>query len=148
MTSLGRIGAVLGILTFLLGVVAAARIVEQPGTTANTAPARTATEAWLALVDGGRYGESWEQAADLFKKAVPKEAWERQLSGVRGPIGELQSRKLESSQAVTALPGAPDGQYVVFTFAAAYAQKRTAVETVTAMREPDGGWRVAGYFIR
>lgn len=148
MTNVGRIVAMLGILTFLLGANAAALIVEQPGRTSNTAPARTSTEAWLALTDAGRYGESWDQAADLFKKAVPKATWERQLAAVRGPIGALVARKLESSQAATALPGAPDGQYVVFTFAAEYAQKRAAVETVTAMQAPDGSWRVAGYFVR
>jgi len=29
-------------------------------------------EQWLALVDAGKYGESWEQAAAFFKSAVTK----------------------------------------------------------------------------
>ena len=29
-----------------------------------------------------------------------------------------------------------------------FQNKRTAIETVTPMRAPDGKWRVSGYFIR
>ncbi len=41
-----------------------------------------------------------------------------------------------------------DGEYVVFQFNTTFAQKAAAVETVTAVREPDGSWHVGGYFIR
>ena len=60
----------------------------------------------------------------------------------------MLSRKLDASQTATSLPGAPDGHYVVFTYSTEYAQKRAAVETVTATQDADGHWRVAGYFIR
>jgi hypothetical protein len=30
-------------------------------------PAMSAASAWLELVDAGRYGESWEQSAALFR---------------------------------------------------------------------------------
>jgi hypothetical protein len=49
---------------------------------------------------------------------------------------------------MTELPGAPDGEYVVFQFDTQFEHKRAAVETVTPMRDPDGSWRVSGYFIR
>ena len=49
---------------------------------------------------------------------------------------------------MTELPGAPDGEYVVFQFDTQFERKRAAVETVTPMRDPDGSWRVSGYFIR
>jgi hypothetical protein len=42
----------------------------------------------------------------------------------------------------------PDGEYVVFQFNTSFEQKAAAVETVTAMREKDGTWHVAGYFIK
>jgi len=48
----------------------------------------------------------------------------------------------------TTLPGAPDGEYVVFQFNASFDQKAAAVETVTAIREKDGTWHVGGYFIK
>jgi hypothetical protein len=37
--------------------------------------AQKAAEAWLALVDAGKYGESWEEAATYFKGAVTKDQW-------------------------------------------------------------------------
>jgi hypothetical protein len=46
------------------------------------------------------------------------------------------------------LPGAPDGKYVVIQFDAVFENKPSAVETVTPMLDPDGVWRVSGYFIR
>jgi hypothetical protein len=36
----------------------------------------------------------------------------------------------------------------VIQFATSFENKKTAVETVTPMRDGDGAWRVSGYFIR
>jgi hypothetical protein len=46
------------------------------------------------------------------------------------------------------LPGAPDGEYVVLHFNAAFDKKMAALETITVLREQDGQWRVVGYFVR
>jgi hypothetical protein len=74
--------------------------------------------------------------------------WGRALDAARAPLGALERRALRDARAVSELPGAPDGEYVVFQFDAAFARKRAAVETVTPMRDVDGRWRVSGYFIR
>ena len=108
----------------------------------------TAAETWLKLVDTEQYEESWEQAAELFKGGVTKEQWQQAASGVRKPLGPLVSRKLKSRQYTEQLPGAPDGQYVVIQFDAVFENKSAAVETVTPMLDPDGAWRVSGYFLR
>ncbi len=110
--------------------------------------ARSETLDWLALADNGEYASSWDSAAALFRNAVAKDDWVQQIGAVRGPIGALKSREAASATFSTTLPGAPDGEYVVFQFNASFANKATAVETVTAMKDPDGKWRVAGYFIR
>jgi len=107
-----------------------------------------AATSWLALVDEGRYGESWEEAAGLFRAAVPKDQWQRQLAAVRRPLGSLEGRTVSTAEHVTSLPGAPDGDYVVITFRSSFEHKAEAVETVTPMLEDDGVWRVSGYFIR
>jgi hypothetical protein len=49
---------------------------------------------------------------------------------------------------MTTLPGVPDGEYVVVQFDTSFEKKKTAIETVTPMKEPDGRWRVSGYFIK
>jgi len=108
----------------------------------------SASLAWLQLVDDGQYGASWDSASVLFKRAVEKEQWRRQLSAVRGPLGALKSRKLMSKQFTTSLPGAPDGKYVVIQYETSFEKKRLAIETITSMLDQDGTWRVAGYFIK
>jgi hypothetical protein len=110
--------------------------------------AKAETLEWLALTDTGQYESSWDSASALFKAAVSKEDWKRSLSAVRTPIGALKTREMAMSKFSTTLPGAPDGEYVVFQFNTSFAQKATALETVTAMKDTDGAWRVAGYFIK
>ena len=107
-----------------------------------------AAQKWLNLIDTSEYGESWEQAATYFKQVVPKEKWEQAVGAVRGPLGELKARKVKSATYATSLPGAPDGEYVVIQFSASFSKKQSAVETVTPMKEPDGTWRVSGYYIK
>jgi hypothetical protein len=104
--------------------------------------------AWLALVDEGKYGESWETASSLFKGKVTKEQWQQAAASARGPLGKLVSRKLKDAKAADSLPGAPDGKYVVLQYDTVFERKKEAVETVTPMRDPDGVFRVAGYFVR
>jgi len=110
--------------------------------------AQAAAEAWLTIVDAGRYDDSWSAAAKLFQVAVTREQWRQAATAARGPLGNLVSRKVTSRQFATTLPGAPDGRYVVLQFAAVYKAKASAVETVTVMVDPDGAWRVSGYFIK
>jgi Protein of unknown function (DUF4019) len=110
--------------------------------------AQAAAESWLKLVDDGRYEESWDQAAKLFKGAVTKEQWKLAIAGVRGPLGKLVSRKLKSREYMEKVPGGPDGKYVVIQYDTVFEKKASAVETVTPMADPDGAWRVSGYFIR
>ncbi len=103
---------------------------------------------WLALVDGGNYAASWDEAATLFRNAVAKEQWVKQVGAVRAPLGKLESRKLKSATYTTQLPGAPDGKYVVIQYESSFAHKKSAIETVTPALDKDGHWRVSGYFIR
>jgi hypothetical protein len=110
--------------------------------------ARKVAETWLALIDQGKYGESWEKAAAMFKERIPQERWEALVAQVREPLGKLSSRSLLAAQFASELPGAPDGEYVVVQFNASFANKKNGVETVTPMKDPDGAWRVSGYQIR
>ena len=104
-------------------------------------------EAWLALVDDGKYGDSWKEAAALFKNAVTKEKWAESMDGARSPLGKLIQRSVASSSYKTSLPGAPDGEYVVIQFQTEFEHKASAIETVTPLKEENGSWRVSGYYI-
>lgn len=107
-----------------------------------------AAHAWRDLVDAGEYGLSWDQSAALFKSALPRNQWQQCLTAVRKPLGDLVSRKVKSRKYATSLPGAPDGEYVVIQFSTSFANKKAAVETVTPMKDPDGVWRISGYYIK
>lgn len=107
-----------------------------------------ASKSWLALIDDGKYRESWKQAAQYFKGAVKQQQWEQQIRGVRAPLGKVIDRKLKSKQYATRLPGAPDGEYVVIQYDTNFSGKAGAVETITPMKQPSGEWRVSGYFIK
>ena len=107
-----------------------------------------ASGTWLALVDDGRYADSWEDAAGYFKSAVSAAQWEQMLSSVRKPLGDVVTRKLKSKEYMTSLPGAPDGEYVVIRYETSFTNKKTAIETVTPMLDKDNRWRVSGYFIK
>jgi len=110
--------------------------------------AEAVARSWLALADAADAAGTWAAAASLFRRAVPEEHWVRSLSAARTPLGAVVSRTLRDVRPTTELPGAPDGEYVVFQFDTRFEHKRTAVETVTPMKDSDGTWRVSGYFIR
>ncbi len=110
--------------------------------------AQKSAEQWLSLIDAGKFAESWKATAGSFQAAVSQEQWERQLAAVRKPLGDLGSRKLKSAKYTKTVPGAPDGEYVIFQFDTSFANKKAAVETVTPMRDKDGQWRVSGYYIK
>jgi hypothetical protein len=103
---------------------------------------------WLGLIDGNKYSDSWDAAASYFKQNVGKEEWAKKLHAVRGPIGRVINRSKVIAKYMTSLPGAPDGEYVVIQYESSFENKRTAIETVTPMKDKDGIWRVSGYFIK
>ena len=130
-------------LTLLLALaVARAETDEVP------AVAEKSVLSWLPLTDRGQYGQSWSDAASLFQAAISSADWVRSLTAVRSPLGQLKSREVSSATFARTLPGAPDGEYVVFQFSTSFENKASAIETVTAMKEQDETWRVAGYYIK
>jgi hypothetical protein len=110
--------------------------------------AQQSADAWLALVDSGKYAQSWDEAAQLFKGAVTKDQWQGALHAARDPLGKLVSRKVKSANYTRTLPGVPDGEYVVIQYESSFEHKQSALETVTPMLDKDGKWRVSGYFIK
>jgi hypothetical protein len=108
----------------------------------------SAAENWLTLVDTGKYSESWQEAAENFRSAVKQDQWGQMLQSVRTPLGKVISRKLKTKVYKKALPGAPDGQYVVIQFETSFQNKKSAIETIITMFDKDGRWRIAGYHLK
>ena len=114
----------------------------------STEAATTAAKSWLALVDAAKYRESWQAAATLLQSAISAEDWSSAASKARAPFGKLLSRQVRSAVYRSAVPGAPQGKFVIIQFDSAFEQKPSAVETVTPMQGEDGNWKVSGYFIK
>ncbi len=107
-----------------------------------------AADAWLQLLDSGKYAETWEEAAAYVKALSSREDWQKTFQGARQPLGKLISRELKSKTYTTTAPGAPDGQYVIIQYTTSFENKKSAIETVTPMLDKDGKWRVSGYYIK
>jgi hypothetical protein len=135
------------LLVFAVAALGIAAVVHAQQT--GTSAAQASVEKWLALVDAQSYDESWDAAASIFKAALPREQWVNAVTGVRTPLGTVKARKPLGRPTPTSPPNAPAGEYIVFQFETGYEKRPTgAVETVTAFKEADGTWRVAGYFVK
>jgi hypothetical protein len=101
-----------------------------------------AAKAWLALIDAGKYAESWEKASSLFRGKITKELWVSKI-GVRGSFGKLRERKLDTAT-YKIIDGRPA---VVITWNGSYEAMPSLAEQV-AMTLDDGKWRASGYVVK
>jgi len=136
------LGALLAIACLISGQALAAGIGDAEK------PVVARAKAWLAEIDAGQYAASWQNASAMFRGAISEQRWADTLTAVRKPLGAVRSRTPTTANLRDSLPGAPDGEYVVLTFATSFAEKNTATETVTFKKDADGTWRAAGYLIK
>ncbi len=125
------------LLLLTLGIPASIQAQQKPAQLAQQS-----ADAWLTLVDSGKYADSWQEASQLFKAHVTKEQWKSALTATRDPLGRMLSRKLKNATYATTLPGAPDGEYVVIQYQTSFEHKQAAIETVTPTLDKDGTWRI------
>jgi DNA-binding CsgD family transcriptional regulator len=100
------------------------------------------TRQWLALVDQGKWDDSYRTMGSAFQKLNTAQVWADASDKMRAQLGAVISRTFLSEQN---LPAPPYG-YEVVKFRTSYANKANAVETVTLEREGDA-WRVVGMII-
>ena len=122
---------------------------HEPAAAAETnAGARAQSQAadyarqWLALIDEGRWDESYRGTGASFRKLNTLQTWTDVSEKARAPLGAMVSRSFASEDY---LPAPPYG-YQVVKFRTRFANKAEAVETVTLERE-QGNWRVVGVTI-
>ena len=108
---------------------------------------RKAAEKWLALIDQAKYKDAYKQGSQHVRARATVDEWEPQIRAIRESAGEMRQRTYTSGKPAKSMDSAPDGEYMVVEFAAAFAKKEKAVEIVMMSRE-GGTWKVAGYFIR
>jgi len=102
---------------------------------------------WLALLDDGKYEESWQAGASAMQENVTAEQWSTALKDAREPLEPFGARKLLESRKVTDPQGAPAGEYIFLHYRTQAANEQTVTETVVLLEEGDA-WKVAGYFVQ
>jgi DNA-binding CsgD family transcriptional regulator len=106
------------------------------------AEVEAAARRWLALVDAGRWDDSWQATGAQFRALNTAAVWASVSEKVRTPLGAMRSRVLIGQEDV---PAPPQG-YRLIKFRTSFANKAQATETLTLVRE-EGGWRVTGVWI-
>ena len=115
---------------------------------AQTSTVQSIARAWLALTDRDDAAASYETAGTKFKSTMTRDRWIETLAQERAPRGAVERRSVFKTDFVMSFPGAPEGNYAIVLFRTSFATRSDSSETVTLEREPDGNWRVVGYFIR
>ncbi len=103
----------------------------------------SAAEAWLKLLDEGKYGQCWDTASPFYKNKVAKEVWTKSIEKFRATLGNVKSRQI--SFCTPPFKHTLPGECVVIHFAANFDSQKEFIETVLLMREKDGLWKVTGY---
>lgn len=118
-------------------------------TTVDQADAQNqAAQDWLDLAGQGKYKESWDSASAVVKDSITSAQWESSTASTIAQVGARLTRGLDGRAEVSAVPGLPDGEYVILTFSSSFANKATAVEKLTLKKDADGTWRTAAYSIQ
>ena len=110
--------------------------------------AQVAANNWLDRFDAGDAGTCWDMSSAAFRKAVTRDKWISDLQTVRETVGSIQQRDRKEARFTRSLPGAPEAPYVLMQNSVRYEKRGSGIETITMVRENDGAWRMAGYFIR
>ena len=102
---------------------------------------------WLALVDDGDYGKSWDVSAKPFQSSVTRADWIVGMNKARRFYGKVLSRKFESSTYAANPPGFVPGEYEILRFEVNFRVQGRATEIVSMELQNNGKWLVAGYHI-
>jgi hypothetical protein len=110
--------------------------------------AKQQADAWLSLLDSGKFEESWGAGAPFLRQSTPRGGWAESAAALRGSVGTPRLRKLISLMETRAVPSAPPGRYLVVEYQSKFTRRPVVFESVTEMLCDDGEWRVAGYAVR
>jgi hypothetical protein len=108
---------------------------------------QAAARSWLALVDSGDTQGSWKAGGKRFQNEMSVEQWSEAYASARGPLGPVTSRATVATRFQQTLPDGPQGEYALVIYESTFEKAGVGRENVTLEREPDGVWRVIGYYI-
>ncbi|AQU82734.1 MULTISPECIES: DUF4019 domain-containing protein [unclassified Halomonas] len=114
---------------------------------ASTNAAEAVALAWLEAIDSGQYEQAWEASSPILQRPLSPYMLGRTIGAARRDFGAVESRQRVRVSRERSMPGAPDGDYMVFTFQTRFENKARSIETITPHLE-EGTWRVSGYYVK
>ena len=131
--------AIIAILALCASAPAFAQLGRRPVITASTPTPDDRARQWLVLVDDKNYSASWMQSGKAFQGRQKADAWAKDASTRREPLGAVASRGLKSIDLSRS-------NIAVIRYDTVFAHKASAVETVTLGFE-NGSWAVTDYSV-
>jgi hypothetical protein len=102
------------------------------------------SQAWVALIDAGKYDDSYNAASSALHDKVQEDRWSKVLKALRSPWGAVVSRKQTSHLYKPNGMEGSEGEFMVITYDTSF-QEQAAVKEVIVLKWEDGKWRPAGY---
>ena len=98
---------------------------------------------WLALIDDGKFDESYDEAGQTLRDQYARGLWKFGLT-LRMTRGAVQSREFSSSKATPAYAGRVDGNFRIVDFNSLFKYNKRQIERVVFEKTLDG-WKVIDY---
>jgi hypothetical protein len=131
-------------------VIAIALLLAACGPSAAEVEQARAAEArareWLAQIDAGDFGGSWDTAARLFQARIARDEWETRAWRQRPSVGTPRDRELVAARYTATVPWEPPGEHVFVQYRIETGA-RASVESLTMRLDADQ-WKTLSYFIR
>lgn len=105
-------------------------------------------QAWLKLVDEGKYLESWQTASPRLQLTMKQNEWQQLMDVSRKPLGSVKSRTIAEQAPAHNPQGLAAGEYMVILYKSSFANAPTAEELLTLAQGDDGKWRVLTYHVK
>jgi hypothetical protein len=107
----------------------------------------TAAKAWVAVIDAGKYEDSYDSTCVETRSQFPQDQWVAVLKALRAPWGPVVDREqLSHVYKSDGVPGL-EGECVVLTYKTDF-KNMAGVTEIVVMKWQDGRWLAAGYNAR
>lgn len=124
----------------------ARKVPASPAEAVARRQAGRAAEGFLALVDQGKYSESYDAASSWFRKGITRRKWVDALTASRGPLGRVRGRRLDRVELRgMRTPDVLDQAWIYSNVQ--FGEGEPCPELTVVFIEDEGRWRMSAYFI-
>ena len=104
-----------------------------------------AAEAFLAVIDEGRFGELFDVGSRLAQQQATRDQISQAHQQIRDTAGKVEKRTLRRVRLIDEFLGLPPGRYAAVQYASDFEKHKGLWESVLLNVDGDGQWRVNTY---